>query len=362
MSLDVTITDYLQSGMLSELRGGLGGLTGSKACAAWLGRQFGSLGLGSVRVDPFSSDACNVTATIPGDATARPIALIARHGCRSEVGALAAMIVAAKAASSGGAIRGRGIVLAAVSGGDGLLRLTQGSGPQPMPDCAITAGTGLGTARPAVTRIVLRIRGKPAWIGNRHMLDNVHAVEKAALAVRTLRDSPETRELRIEFGGLIGGLTEQHVIWRPAMVPDYCSLLLEVDMQDGTSREALCCLVMAALDRLAAQDVDFRFALDDAAEGDPAFGRVPAITPSCRLDESHPLAAACLRRHGEVFGAETAGRASGSAAVLAAAGIDAVSYGPSRDALGASSRDRIDDAPVAGTARVLAHVIADLAA
>lgn len=223
----------------------------------------------------------------------------------------------------------------------------------PLPEIAITAGDGLGTSRPSALHVVLSIRGKPAWIGNRHMLSNIHAIEKAAAAVEAIDKGGVAGEgacpaPRVSVQGIIGGLTEDHVVWRPAMVPDHCSMVLKVELAPDLTASQAIGWIRAALDRQAEADSDLSYFLDLEPGEAHAFANLVPLAPAYLVDEDHPLVVACHRRDAQFSSPDEdvvpVVAATQDAALLGAAGITAISYG----------------APEPRAAKVLALTIADM--
>jgi len=261
----------------------------------------------------------------------------------------AAMVMAAAAVKrSGQKLRGDIIVAGVVGeiqGGIGTRHmLEQGL----VPDLAIVpepTACNVRTIHAGVLECLIHIFGKTAWIGNRDLLDNVNAIEQAANAIEVLkavsfRHQPHD-ELpglpAIAIGGIIGGLTPEYMLWRPAMVPDYCTIEIDIRLAPGMTFESTVEDLRAALDRLAASDPAFRYeiALPPAPYAAP-FHAMGLFMPPNDLPVAHPLAQACKRWHERLTGSEPqlgvfipgsyAGADSGH---LASYGVKCLNYGPS---------------------------------
>jgi acetylornithine deacetylase len=196
-----------------------------------------------------------------------------------------------------------------------------------------------------VLEFLLHVSGKTAWIGNRDILDNVHAIEKMGKAIDALKaikfrhtprpDLPGLPNLVI--GGIIGGLTRDYIVWRPAMVPDFCTLEVDVRLAPDMTLESTVADLRAALDAVAKDDPDFHYEIDlpPAPYREP-FRAMGLFMPPNDLPTSHPLAQSCRRWHRELTGKEPglgvfipgsfAGADSGH---LASFGTKCLNYGPS---------------------------------
>ena len=229
----------------------------------------------------------------------------------------AAMIMAAVALRrSGIPLRGE-IVVAGVIG-----ELQGGLGTRHMldsglvPDLAIVpepTACNVRTIHAGVLECLVHVKGKTAWIGNRDLLDNVHAIEQMAKAVDALKavrfrhtpraDLPGLPNLVI--GGIIGGLTSEYIIWRPAMVPDFCTLEIDVRLAPGMTLDSTAEDLHAALGAVAAGDPTFDYTIElPPAPYRKPFQAMGLFMPPNDLSVEHPLAQACRRWHRELTGEE----------------------------------------------------------
>lgn len=260
----------------------------------------------------------------------------------------AAMTMAAAAVKRSGRLRGD-IVVAGVIG-----ELQGGIGTRHMleqglvPDLAIVpepTACNVRTIHAGVLECLVHVFGKTAWIGNSHLLDNVNAIEQAARAVEALktvafrhRPHAELPGLpAIAIGGIVGGLTPDYVVWRPAMVPDYCTIEIDVRLAPGMTLESTVEDLRGALDAIAASDPSFRYelALPPAPYAAP-FHAMGLFMPPNDLPVTHPLAQSCKQWHARLVGSEPqvgvfipgsyAGADSGH---LASFGVKCLNYGPS---------------------------------
>jgi acetylornithine deacetylase len=261
----------------------------------------------------------------------------------------AAMIMAAIALKRSGLKRRGDIIVAGVVG-----ELQGGIGTRYMlehglvPDLAIVpepTACNVRTIHAGVLELLINLRGKTAWIGNRDILDNVHAIENAAKAIDALKavrfrhtprpDLPGLPALVV--GGIIGGLTESYITWRPAMVPDYCTLEIDVRLAPSMTLESTVEDLRAALDAVGAGDPDFKYEIElPPAPYRKPFQAMGLFMPPNDLPVDHALAQSCRRWHRELTGKEPgigvfipgsyAGADSGH---LAEFGTKCLNYGPS---------------------------------
>lgn len=261
----------------------------------------------------------------------------------------ASMVMAAAAIKRSGARLRGDIVVAGVigeiQGGIGTrYLLEQGL----VPDIAIVpepTACNVRTIHAGVLEALVHIHGKTAWIGNFDILDNVNAIVQAAKAIDALkaiqfRHTPHN-ELpglpAIVVGGIIGGLTPEYMVWRPAMVPDFCTIEIDVRLAPGMTLESTVEDLTRALDAVAASDPDFKYeiALPPAPYAAP-FHAMGLFMPPNDLATDHPLAQSCKRWHERLTGKSPqvgvfipgsyAGADSGH---LASYGVKCLNYGPS---------------------------------
>jgi len=260
----------------------------------------------------------------------------------------AAMVMAAAALKrSGLKLRGKVIVAGVVGELQGGIGTRHMLDKGVVPDFAIVpepTACNVRTIHAGVLECLVHVRGKTAWIGNRDLLDNVHAIEKMAKAVDALKavkfrhsprsDMPNLPNLVI--GGIIGGLTKEYIVWRPAMVPDYCTLEIDVRLAPDMTLESTVADLKSALDAVAASDGNFHYEIElPPAPYRKPFHAMGLFMPPNNLPVEHPLAQACRRWHRELTGAEPgmgvfipgsyAGADSGH---LAQFGTKCLNYGP----------------------------------
>lgn len=288
----------------------------------------------------------------------------------------AAMIMAAAAVKSSG-IRLRGdLVVACVvgelQGGIGTVHLLDNF---PLPDLAIVpepTSLQIRTLHAGVLELLVTVHGRAVWIGQTHARKSVNAVEKAMKAFRAIQSlrlthtpHPELPGLpRIHVGSVKGGLGADYALWRPAFVPDCCTLAVDARLHPGMTEETVLADIRRALDAIAAEDPDFRYEI----EPPPAAYRAPwsamkHYMPPLEIPKDHPLVALTARHHAALGGEQPAigvhipgSHAGADTGHLWRRGVPAFNYGPSQH-----SRffNDVSLARLALGTRVLAAVAAD---
>ena len=261
----------------------------------------------------------------------------------------AAMVIAATALKrSGVKLRGDvyiSAVIGELQGGIGTrYMLDQGL----IPDYAIVpepTACNVRTIHAGVLEFLLHVNGKTAWIGNRELLDNVHAIEKMAKASDALKTVQFRHTPRADLpglpaivtGGIIGGLTRDYITWRPAMVPDFCTLEVDVRLAPDMTLESTVQDIRKVLDAVAATDPDFSYEIElPPAPYRKPFQAMGLFMPPNDLSVDHPLAQSCRRLHRELTGREPGmgvfipgSYAGADTGHLAEFGTKCLNYGPS---------------------------------
>lgn len=261
----------------------------------------------------------------------------------------AAMVIAAAALKrSGVKLRGDvyiSAVIGELQGGIGTrYMLDQGL----IPDYAIVpepTACNVRTIHAGVLEFLLHVKGKTAWIGNRELLDNVHAIEKMAKASDALKTVQFRHTPRadlpglpaIVIGGIIGGLTRDYITWRPAMVPDFCTLEVDVRLAPDMTLESTVQDIRKVLDAVAASDPDFSYEIElPPAPYRKPFQAMALFMPPNDLPVDHALAQSCRRLHRELTGKEPGmgvfipgSYAGADTGHLAEFGTKCLNYGPS---------------------------------
>ncbi|MGE3932163.1 MAG: M20 family metallopeptidase [Rhodospirillaceae bacterium] len=262
----------------------------------------------------------------------------------------AAMILAAAAVRRAG-VRLRGdIVVACVvgelQGGIGTTHLLDRG---KLPDLAIVpepTGLQIRTMHAGVLELLVTVHGAAVWIGQMHARKSVNAVEKALKAMRALHGlalthtpHPELPGLpRLQVGSIRGGLTRDHHLWRPAFVPDCCTLAVDVRLHPGMTADGVLADLRRCLDGLAAEDPDFRYEIEPPPAAYRAPWRAMALyMPPLELPKDHPLVGVVARHHAAVVGAPPqvgmhvpGSHAGADSGHLWSRGVPCFNYGPSQ--------------------------------
>jgi acetylornithine deacetylase/succinyl-diaminopimelate desuccinylase-like protein len=274
------------------------------------------------------------------------------HGISNMKGGVAAMTMAAVAIRRAKVPLKGDIIVAGVVGelqaGVGTHFLVQ-SGI--VPDLAIVPEPSelkVRTVHAGVNNILIHTRGKSGWVGGTWMYKTVSAVEKMYKVIdglNGLKFSFNRREdlphlPRLNVGAILGGITEQYMLTRPAFVPDYCTIAVDIRIPPGMSHEEGIKDIQHMLDVLMAEDPDLKaeIELPPAAYRQPWYAMKVPMHP---LDTPHtePVVKRVAARHEFVtgekphIGVEMPGSHAGTdAGHLAAAGTKALIYGPTSNA------------------------------
>jgi acetylornithine deacetylase/succinyl-diaminopimelate desuccinylase-like protein len=274
------------------------------------------------------------------------------HGISNMKAGVAAMTIAAAAIKRAGVPLKGDIIVAGVVGelqaGIGTHFLVE-SGI--VPDMAIVPEPSelkVRTVHAGVLELLIHTRGKSGWVGGTWMYKTVSAVEKMYKvidALNNLRFSFKRRDdlphlPRLVVGAIRGGVTEEIVVSRPAFVPDYCSIAIDIRIPPGMTFEETVADVQKMLDDLMAEDPD----LHAEIEGPPGTYRQPWYAmqfpmPPLETAPTERVVQTVAARHKDVtgedphVGIEMPGSHAGTdAGHLSAAGTKAVIYGPTSNA------------------------------
>jgi len=265
-------------------------------------------------------------------------------------GADGAMIMAGAALKRAG-VRMRGDLIVAcvigeLQGGIGTVHLLDNN---PLPDVAIVpepTNLQIRTMHAGVLELLVTVRGKSVWIGQLTQRKGVNAVEKAMLAVRAIQSLKLTHEPhpalpglpRIHVGAVLGGLTDDYHLWRPAFIADCCTLAVDVRLHprmtvDGVMRDLRSCL-----DAIAGSDPDFQYDIElPPAPYRKPWGAMAHYMPPLELPLDHPLIAMTARHHKALSGAAPqigmhipGSHAGADSGHLFSRGVPCFNYGPSQ--------------------------------
>jgi acetylornithine deacetylase len=132
---------------------------------------------------------------------------------------------------------------------------------------------------------------------------------------------------RLNLGVIRGGITPEFLTWRPALVPDYCQMVVDVRIVPGQSPESVMADLRRLLETLQAQDPDLK------AEAE--FGQDHIYFPPFEVPLDSLIVQTVKAAHQEIFGsAPRVGAlapqkyAGADSAHMLKAGIPGILYGP----------------------------------
>ncbi len=149
------------------------------------------------------------------------------------------------------------------------------------------------TKHTGVVEFVVHLVGRTAHISRAE--HGVNAISRAARAVQALEalrltgePDPELPGLpRLLVGSIVGGRGREWELRGPNIVPDFCSLFVDVRFPASMTPESILADVRQALDRLAAADRDFRYEIEWPARPERRIMR-EVMTP-LSVPRDHPL-------------------------------------------------------------------------
>ncbi|MCA1647805.1 MAG: M20/M25/M40 family metallo-hydrolase [Chloroflexi bacterium] len=227
-------------------------------------------------------------------------------------GALAAYIAACQAVRRAGVELQGDLLLCFVvgeqQGGVGTLKLLE---------AGITADAFI-VGEPCENKVVTLHAGVSTWrlstIGRmRHISkqsEGTSAIELMLRVIETLRDlqfrgedRPEYRGLRRwNVGSIRGGMGREYLDWRPGIVPDFCTVHLDVRYGPGQSQDTVRADLEGMLERLRADALpDLRWELEPLEMTDTI--RRASFGPF-EIDPDHWTVRTVARAYREVYGAE----------------------------------------------------------
>ena len=290
----------------------------------------------------------------------------------------AAMIMATVAARRSGVPLRGDVVLACVvgelQGGVGTVHMLRAG---VRADLAIVpepySTQNIITKHTGVVEFLIHVLGRTAHISR--MEHGVNAIGKMARVVQALeglrfRHRPDL-ELpglpRLCVGSIIGGRGREWELRGPNIVPDVCSLFVDVRFNESMTPESILADVRGALDPLAAADPDLRYEIEWPARPERRVMR-EVMTP-LSVPRDHPIVQTVRRNVVAIRGVEpTIGAvppysyAGNDTSHLYRAGIPCCLYGPA----GGYDEGRADRwtsvEQIVTCARVFAGVIADVCA
>lgn len=247
-----------------------------------------------------------------------------------------------------------------------------------VPDMAIVPEPtycNVRTIHAGVLECLVHVTGKTAWNGNKHYLEHVHAVEQAAKAVDALksvkftcRPRPDLPALpNLVIGGIIGGLTRDYTVWRPAQIPDFCTLVIDVRLAPDMTIQSTVADLRRALDAVARVDPAFQYEIElPPAPYRKPFRAMALYMPPNDLPVDDPLAQSVFRWHKELTGEnpglgvfDPGSYAGADSGHLAEYGTRCLNYGPS---IHTRFYNEVELAKLSTATRVMALAAADFVA
>jgi acetylornithine deacetylase len=227
----------------------------------------------------------------------------------------AAMIMAAVAVKRSGIKLKGDLVVACVvgelQGGIGTAYMLDHG---PVPDAAIVpepTNLQIRTMHAGVLELLVTVYGRAVWAGQTHNYKWVNAIEKALTAMRALhrlelthKPHPELPGLpRMHVGSIMGGLTREYQMWRPAFVADCCTLAIDARLHPGMTVDGVVADLRRCLDGIAADDPDFRYEIEmPPAAYQPPWRAMALYMPPLEIPKDHPLVQITSRNHEAVTG------------------------------------------------------------
>ncbi len=293
-------------------------------------------------------------------------------------GGVAAMIEAALAARRSGAPLRGDVILACVvgelQGGVGTVHLLK-SGvradlaivPEPYgTDTIITKHTG-------VIELAIHVIGRSAHISR---LDrSVNAISKMTGVVQALESltlsgahDPDLPALPLLLvGSIIGGRGREWEIRGPNIVPDVCTIFVDVRFSPTMTPESILADIRGALERLRAQDAALTYEIEFPMKPERRCNR--EIMPAVSMPTDHPLVQAVAKNVRTIVGIEPRvgavvprSYAGNDTAHLYGAGIPCCLYGPAAE-YDEKTADRYTPvSQIIDCARVLAATLGEVCA
>jgi acetylornithine deacetylase len=265
-------------------------------------------------------------------------------------GADAAMIMAGAAIKRAGTrLRGDLVVACVIGelqGGIGTVHLLDNN---KLPDVAIVpepTNLQIRTMHAGVLELLVTVRGKSVWIGQLTQRKGVNAIEKAMLAVRAIQSLKLTHEPhpalpglpRIHVGSIMGGLTDEYHLWRPAFIADCCTLAVDVRLHPRMTIDSVLRDLRKCLDAISRSDPDFTYEIEvPPAPYRPPWRAMAHYMPPLELPLDHPLIKMTAEHHQRLSGAAPqigmhipGSHAGADSGHLFSRGVPCFNYGPSQ--------------------------------
>lgn len=232
-----------------------------------------------------------------------------------------------------------------------------------IPDMAVVpepTNLDVRTLTAGVAKFLIHVSGITAHTSATDIIHNVNAVEKMtkvidALSVLKVPSKGEKKFTydpdprlpglpRMNIGGIIGGMGREYSLQRPAMVPDFCTISIDVRYLVGMTVASIKRDIEKVIESCRKNDPDIRYEV----EPPPATYKEPwramkMVFPPCGTSSDEYIVRALVENHKYITGNEpkvgpqipriggviTGGSYGGNdSGHLFAAGTKAVSYGP----------------------------------
>lgn len=229
------------------------------------------------------------------------------------------------------------------------------------------------TKHTGVMEFAVHVIGKSAHISRQE--HGVNAISKMGKAVQALegltlrgdRDPDLPALPRLNVGSIVGGRGRECELRGPNIVPDFCSIYVDVRFPQGLSADSILRDVRGALDALAAADASFAYEIEFPMKPERRGFRELMVPVSVPTD--HPLVQTLRANVVGIIGREpTIGAvppfsyAGNDTAHLYGAGIPCCLYGPA-GGYDEGSADRWTSVEqIVGCSRVFGAMIADVCA
>ena len=226
------------------------------------------------------------------------------------------------------------------------------------------------TEHAGALQMLIHVMGLSAHIGSLHQVKAVNAIEKMGKVVDRLKgvnfDTPSRPNFpglpRLIVGGIHGGWGRSYTRWRASLVPDFCSIIVEVRGLPGQDWNKTRGEVEAVLRQLAAEDSDLRYEIEvPPATYGPHWNGNKVVALGLEVPKDHYLPQSIARHHQGVMEQEpewTALASWNDSGHYTAAGSTSVVYGPSSKPDNGGVYVEIDR--IVAAARVQARVAAQV--
>jgi acetylornithine deacetylase len=266
------------------------------------------------------------------------------HGIENMKGGVAAMIMAAVALKRSGIKLEGDLVVCPVVG-----ELQGGVGSKHLVDSGVITDYAL-VPEPSGLTIRTATAGCVQFLIHVFGLDKrINALDGMIKVIEALKEASRTKDFTftpfpkkpdlpiIQIGGIIGGVGRDHSFYRcPPVFPDFCTLGIDVRIVPGQTENSMKNDLIRLLSRLKVDDPDFHFEV----EGPPAtyteqWPNFKHFIPPANLPSDDRIVQVLAKNHELIMGEKATiwtmphQNAYNDCGHLQAAGIKAVTYGPS---------------------------------